>query len=47
LLLAQHFVAADLFLFAAIPPAVAGGMALVLLRLIGRENVRVEAAAAV
>ena len=46
LLLAQHFVAADLFLFAAIPPAVAGVMALVLLRLIGRQNVRAEAAAA-
>jgi AAHS family 4-hydroxybenzoate transporter-like MFS transporter len=36
LLLAQHFVAADLFLFAAIPPAVAGVMALVLLRLTSR-----------
>ena len=36
LLLAFHFVAADLFLFAAVPPALAGLLAVVLLRLISR-----------
>ena len=45
LLLSYHFAAADLFACAALPPAVAGAIALVLLRRIGREGARSPAMA--
>ena len=45
LLLSYHFAAADLFACAALPPAVAGAIALVLLRRIGREAARSPAMA--